>query len=105
MAIISQKILARALQKLQEESWPLDKVVIQKVIYYLKTQGLPIEWHFEAYTYGPFSFSLSSELTSMTYCERLDEDNNRYTIKDLNKLELEVELRSEERRVGKECRL
>ncbi len=89
MASMSQKILARALVKLNEMEWPLSKIVIQKVLYFIKTQGLPVDWRFEPFTYGPFSFSLSSELTSMTYAERLEIEGNIYSINDIAGLELD----------------
>jgi len=92
MASISQKILARALVKLQEMGWPLEKIVIQKVLYFIKTEGLPVGWRFEPFTYGPFSFNLSSELTNMTYAGRLDEEKNTYSIENLNDLELDAEM-------------
>jgi uncharacterized protein YwgA len=92
MASISQKILARTLLKLQEKGWPLEKIIIQKVLYFLKTQNIPVGWDFEPYTYGPFSFALSSELNSMAYSERIMESNNCYLIKSLEGLDLDDDI-------------
>lgn len=82
-------IIAEALRILDTNSVPLDKIVIQKFIYFLKTQGLPIKYKFKPYTYGPFSSGLYRELDDLVFWDNLECDDNRYKILDMDEYNLD----------------
>jgi len=43
----------------------LGKTQLQKLIYFVQDSGVPLEYKYEIYHYGPYSFELSRELGSL----------------------------------------
>lgn len=40
----------------------LGKIQLQKLVYFLQETGVPLDYEFEIYHYGPFSFELSDQM-------------------------------------------
>jgi len=77
----SKSILTYFLNYLHTKHIPLDKITIQKGIFFLKEMGLPIKFRFEPYIYGPFSIDLAMELDEMVFWDELAQTGSRYSIK------------------------
>lgn len=43
----------------------LGKTQVQKLVYFLQDCGVPLEYEYEIYHYGPYSFDLARELNSL----------------------------------------
>ncbi|MGB8006525.1 MAG: hypothetical protein WCF48_05295 [Terriglobales bacterium] len=43
----------------------LGKIQLQKMIYFLQETGVPLGYKFEIYHYGPYSFELSDQMSSL----------------------------------------
>jgi len=43
----------------------LGKTQIQKLVYFVQDAGVPLEYKYEIYHYGPYSFDLSRDLSSL----------------------------------------
>src|SRR5579863_10451358 len=43
----------------------LGKTQVQKLVYFVQDSGVPLEYKYEIYHYGPYSFELSHELSSL----------------------------------------
>jgi len=89
-------VIAKVLTALKENNVPLDKIVIHKFFYFLRTQKMCTEFGFEPYTYGPFSFDLASQLRKMAFWDEIDESKNKIEIKDLSAYR-DVKLDNEEK--------
>ena len=77
----SINILIYLLNYLSQKEISLDKITIQKGIFFLKEMGLPIKFRFEPYRYGPFSVDLAMVLDDMVFWDELDQKGSRYYIK------------------------
>jgi len=43
----------------------LGKTQVQKLVYFAQQSGMPLQYKYEIYHYGPYSFELSHELGSL----------------------------------------
>jgi len=43
----------------------LGKTQVQKLVYFVQDAGVPLEYRYEIYHYGPYSFDLSRDLSSL----------------------------------------
>ena len=50
---------------LKNKNIPLQKIVIQKIFFFLKESGFALSYSFEPYKYGPFSEELSEDLETL----------------------------------------
>jgi len=80
----SKSILIYFLDYLHQKNIPLDKITIQKGLFFLKEMGLPIKFRFEPYIYGPFSIDLAMELDEMVFWDELAQSGSRYKIKKID---------------------
>lgn len=68
---------------MNSKSIPLQKITIQKVIYYLKEVGVPLKYKYEPYIYGPYSSELKADLRNMILWDELKiYNNNNYDLND-----------------------
>lgn len=74
----SNDILNYVLSVLSKKEIPLDKIVLQKVMHFLKEMGIPHDFRFEPYTYGPFSSQLAHELGHLVFWDYLSEQENKH---------------------------
>lgn len=79
----SKNILSYFLNYLSRKKIPLDKITIQKGIFFLKEMGIPIKFRFEPYIYGPFSIDLAMELDEMVFWDELAQSGSRYQKRNL----------------------
>lgn len=71
-----ENILKIILKKLKENEIPLTKINIQKIVYFLREVGIPIQYKYEPYIYGPYSSELKSDLRAMEIMGDLSLDNS-----------------------------
>src|SRR5437868_15143797 len=50
---------------LQNATTRLGKTQVQKLLYFAQKAGVPLEYKYEIYHYGPYSFELSHDLSSL----------------------------------------
>ncbi|KUG29513.1 hypothetical protein ASZ90_000584 [hydrocarbon metagenome] len=86
-AMDPRELVVGVLQALQKRGAPLTKIMIHKFTYYLDVMGVRAGFHFEPYTYGPFSFDLARTLNTMVFWDelQLQESKNAYEIQDVSK--------------------
>jgi len=52
-------------QAVQHKTNQLGKIQLQKLVYFLQETGVPLGYKFEIYHYGPYSFELSDQVSSL----------------------------------------
>jgi uncharacterized protein YwgA len=52
-------------QGVHKKTDQLGKIQLQKLVYFLQEAGVPLDYKFEIYHYGPYSFELADEMSSM----------------------------------------
>lgn len=80
-----QQVVAHVLKVLADEGVTLDKIVVQKFMYFLQSRGILSGFKFVPFTYGPFSFELAETLDDMALWGDIDVSHNAYTVKDLTR--------------------
>jgi len=74
-------LLRNTLSVMNEKAIPLEKIVIQKTVFYLSELGVPFTYRFKPYTYGPFSFDLMDDMNDLVFWDKLNtRGNNRYMV-------------------------
>ena len=56
---------AAIVELVKETRQRLGKVQVQKLIYFAQQSGVPLEYKYEMYHYGPYSFELARQLDSL----------------------------------------
>jgi uncharacterized protein YwgA len=51
--------------RVRNKTGQLGKIQLQKLIYFLQQTGVPLGYRFEIYHYGPYSFELSDQISSL----------------------------------------
>lgn len=81
MLDLNKEILKGVFNFLDKKNCELNKILVHKVMFFLKESGLPITYRFTPYTYGPFSFDLMNEMNEMVFWDKLEtEGNNSFKI-------------------------
>lgn len=78
------RTVAEVLRIVNDKGIHLDKVFLQKFIYFLNTQGAQTGFRFRPYTYGPFSFELANTIESMAFWDAIEEGKTEIKILDLS---------------------
>lgn len=76
-----KKTIANVLRKMKENKIPMDKIVVQKLFYFLDVQGFRLGLRFRPYTYGPYSFELADKLDDMDFWDEIGETRSSYFLK------------------------
>ncbi|MFH1640116.1 MAG: hypothetical protein ABIB93_07420 [Chloroflexota bacterium] len=79
MAELNKQILKYVIDRLSTMDHPTDKVVVQKVVFYLREIGVPVTYSFEPYMYGPYSRDLSDDADELDFLDELTIYDNKYT--------------------------
>lgn len=79
----SKEILG-VISYLKDKNIPLQKIVIQKVFFFLKESGFALSYSFEPYKYGPFSEELSEDLEILESEKKITIDKAMIELKDNN---------------------
>ncbi len=61
----SRAIFKHVLAWLHSKKLNPSKIALQKIIFYLKEKGLPLQYDFEPYSYGPFSRDVMNEARNL----------------------------------------
>ena len=80
-----KQVVANVLETLASKEVKPTKILLHKFIYFLSTQGMNVGFRFEPYTYGPYSFDLSSTLGSMAFWYEIEENGTTVTALNLEK--------------------
>jgi len=76
---LNMEILKYVIEKLIEMNIPTDKIVVQKLMFYLKECGIPISYlDFDMYAYGPYSKKLNYDADELVFEEQLTISNKKY---------------------------
>lgn len=78
-------VIATVLSVLGEDGSAIQKITIQKFLYFVSIKGYSVGLSFEPHTYGPFSFDLARALNRMAFWEELKETKTCYEIISLEK--------------------
>jgi uncharacterized protein YwgA len=65
-----------ALVALVESARNIGKIQLQKLVYFLQETGLPLNYSFEIYLYGPFSHQLARDIGTLDSLEVLRVESN-----------------------------
>lgn len=83
-AKIRGNLIVEIVQKVTSGGIKLGKIQLQKLIYFLQERGIPLNYKFRIYHYGPYSFGLSSDLDSLDslkiLCVKADSTGYGYQI-------------------------
>lgn len=92
-------LLRFILKILEEKDVPLEKIIIQIAVFFLKATGSIIPYRFELFHNGPYSFEVSSDLDDLRFFKEIQpETNTRFKI---NKLKETTFLGKEKDRIKK----
>ena len=80
-----KQVVANVLKTLASKEIKPTKILLHKFIYFLSTQGVNVGFRFEPYTYGPYSFDLSSTIGSMAFWDEVEEKGTTVTALNLEK--------------------
>jgi len=84
---MKKQVLKHILRLMNEKQIKLAKITIQKIIYFLREVGIPLQYKYEPYIYGPYSSELNSDLRSLVLWEEISCSDNTYTLAEDIKLE------------------
>ncbi|KNY30211.1 hypothetical protein [Pseudobacteroides cellulosolvens] len=73
---LDDAIVAYIVKKWNEVSEvPLGRTIIQKLCYFAKSKGIPLDYDFDMYHYGPYSQNLYYRMDDMTADSVVNDDN------------------------------
>lgn len=78
MSSLNTEILKYVIDKLEKMKIPTDKIVVQKLMFYLKENGLPISYDYDMYAYGPYSKKLNHDADGLAFDKQLIISNRSY---------------------------
>ena len=84
---MKKQTLKHVLSLMDEKKIALTKITIQKTIYFLREVGIPLQYKYEPYIYGPYSSELNADLRSLALWKELAYFNNSYRLSDDIELE------------------
>lgn len=94
-------LLRFILSQMAENGIPLTKINIQKFVFYLREVGIPVQFKYEPYIYGPYSCELKSALRDLEIHGELLEQGSVYETKELQLGEKEIPLAIKEKTIAK----
>lgn len=83
MRSANEVTLCTLLKVMNDKGVTLSKIAIQKVAYFLITQGVTFGYRFKPFTYGPYSSELSQALDDLVFWDHLSATGNTYMIENL----------------------
>lgn len=79
---MKKQTLKHVLSLMNEKKIALEKITIQKIIYFLREVGIPLQYKYEPYIYGPYSSDLNADLRSLALWKELSYFDNTYLLSD-----------------------
>jgi len=64
--------IAKVVSLMKEKHGDLGKIQLQKLIYFLQVFGLELQYKYQIYHYGPFSFDLSGDIDRLETLKVID---------------------------------
>ena len=77
---LNKEILKYVISKLAEENISSARIVVQKIMFYLKEFGVPISYSFAPYAYGPYSKELGGDANGLVLLDQLESSGFEYTM-------------------------
>ena len=71
MGDLEQEIVKYVINTLNERGIPASKIVLQKLIFFLRETGIPLSYSFEPYLYGPYSRELADDLDELAFWDKI----------------------------------
>lgn len=65
---------------MNELAIPLKKINIQKIVFFLREVGIPVQYKYEPYLFGPYSSELKSDLWDMEICGAISLSDSMYKL-------------------------
>ena len=88
---MKKEILKHVLHLMDDKHIALQKITIQKIVYFLREVGIPLKYKYEPYIYGPYSSDLKSDLRSLMMWDDLSQSGDDYCFKNDLKLETSID--------------
>jgi len=80
MGDLNKEILKYVISKLAEEEIPSARIVVQKIMFYLKESGAPISYSYAPYAYGPYSKELGSDANELVLLDQIESSGFKYSV-------------------------
>lgn len=80
MGDLNKEILKYVILKLTEKEISLARIVVQKIMFYLKESGVPISYSYAPYAYGPYSKELGSDANELVLLDQLESSSFKYSM-------------------------
>ena len=78
MSNLNIQILKYVIEKLHKKKISTDKIIVQKLMFFLKQFNIPISYHFRMYAYGPYSKALNQDTYGLEFEDQLVINSNNY---------------------------
>ncbi len=88
-----KEILKYTIEHLEHIRKKAQKVTLQKILYYFSLKNIPVSYHFEPYTYGPFSKELAADIDDLSFWDEIKVKGNKIEKGSEFRVELSEELR------------
>jgi len=79
MGDFNQKIVKYVVKELDKRNIPASKIVLQKLVFFLRETGIPLTYSFEPYLYGPYSRELADDLDELVFWDEIIWDDGDYS--------------------------
>lgn len=77
---LNKEILKYVISKLAEKKITSARIVVQKIMFYLKESGVPISYSFAPYAYGPYSKELGGDANELALLDQLESSGFKYSV-------------------------
>lgn len=69
---LNKEILKYVISKLIDKQIPPVKIVVQKLLFFLRESGVPISYNYGPYAYGPYSKKLGIDADELVFSSQLE---------------------------------
>ena len=77
---LNKEILKYVISKLAKEKIQSARIVVQKIMFYLKESGVPISYSYAPHAYGPYSKELGGDANELVLLEQLKSSGFDYSM-------------------------
>ena len=76
---LNKEILKYIISKLAKKKIQIARIVVQKIMFYLKESGVPISYSYAPYAYGPYSKELGGDANELVLLDQLGTSGFEYS--------------------------
>ena len=77
---LNKEILKYVISKLAKEKIQSARIVVQKIMFYLKESGVPISYSYAPYAYGPYSKELGGDANELALLDQIESSGFEYSM-------------------------